>query len=378
MKKKAAILLALVLFFSGISAKAAPSVSAASYILIEASTGRVLAAHEENVRRPMASTTKIMTALLALEEEDCHTRFVVDKNAIRVEGTSMGLKEGDEVSLYDLAGGMLSASGNDGANAAAVRIAGSIPAFAERMNEKAAALSMKDTHFVTPSGLHDEEHYSTAADMATLARAALKNEDFAALCSQKTVVLSYGNPPYRRTLANHNRLLSAYPGCIGIKTGFTKKAGRCLVSAARRNGVTLICVTLSAPDDWADHTALFDYGFSAVKPRAVSPDVSDVAVPVVGGEQDAVPAALLSPGCTVLTEEEWARTERRIECSPFYYAPVKKGAYLGDAVYLLDGEEVCRIALTADRDVIYKKEAAAPSLWERIGAFFKQYIRFWD
>lgn len=142
-----------------------------------------------------------MTALLALEEENNRARFIVDSEAIKVEGTSMGLQEGDEVSLYDLAGGMLSASGNDGANAAAVQIAGSIEAFANKMNEKAAALSMTNTHFVTPSGLHDEQHYSTAADMAKLARAALKNEDFAYLCSQQTVQLLW-QPAYKRTLSN--------------------------------------------------------------------------------------------------------------------------------------------------------------------------------
>ena len=145
MKKKTAVFLAIALFFSGVPARAAHTVSAASYILIEASTGRVLAAKEENTQRPMASTTKIMTALLALEEENCHERFVVDSEAIRVEGTSMGLKEGDEASLYDLAGGMLAASGNDGANAAAVKIAGSIEAFVEKMNEKAAALFIGQT-----------------------------------------------------------------------------------------------------------------------------------------------------------------------------------------------------------------------------------------
>lgn len=376
MKKKTAVLLAIALFFAGIPTKAAHTVSAASYILIEASTGRVLTAKNENVRRPMASTTKIMTALLALEAQDCHERFVVDSEAIRVEGTSMGLKEGDEASLYDLAGGMLAASGNDGANAAAVRLAGSIEAFADKMNEKAAALSMHNTHFVTPSGLHDEDHYSTASDMATLARAALKNKDFAALCSQKNVQLYYGNPPYKHTLSNHNRLLSSYEGCIGIKTGFTKKAGRCLVSAAKRDDVTLICVTLNAPNDWADHAALFDYGFSVVQSRAVSPDVSDVSIPVVGGDSGAVPVALLSPGKTVLSEEEWKCTTRKIECSPFLYAPVQKGDAIGVALYLLDGEEVCRIPLIAQKGIKYNETAQPLSFWERVLAFFKEHIRF--
>ena len=376
LKKKAAFLLALILFFVSVPVKASHTISAASYILIEASTGRVLAAKEEDTRRPIASTTKIMTALLALEEENNRARFIVDSEAIKVEGTSMGLQEGDEVSLYDLAGGMLSASGNDGANAAAVQIAGSIEAFANKMNEKAAALSMTNTHFVTPSGLHDEQHYSTAADMAKLARAALKNEDFAYLCSQQTVQLHYGNPAYKRTLSNHNRLLSSYSGCIGVKTGFTKKAGRCLVSAARRNGVTLICVTLNAPDDWADHTALLDYGFSAVRSRAVSPDVSDVSIPVVGGTGSTVQAALLSPGETVLTEEEWEHVEREIECYPFLYAPVSRGDLIGFAVYSLEGEEICRIPLVACTEVEYDNTAYQPSFWEKIVTFFKEHIRF--
>ena len=180
----------------------------------------------------MASTTKIMTALLTLEQGGLDDYFQVDSDAIRVEGSSMGLQEGDSVSLRALAYGMLLASGNDGANAAAVRIAGSIPAFVERMNARAAEIGMADTRFATPSGLDDPGHYSTAYDMALLAREALQSPLFAEICAQSKAVVQYGNPPYNRWLTNHNRLLREYPGTIGVKTGFTKASGRCQIGRA--------------------------------------------------------------------------------------------------------------------------------------------------
>ena len=198
----------------------------------------------------------------------------------------MGLREGDSVSLNGLATGMLLASGNDAANAAAVKIAGSIEKFSGLMNQKAKELGMENSHFVTPSGLPNDDHYSTAADMALLARHALQNERFAAICTKSSAKLSFGNPPFDRWLYNHNRLLEDYPGCIGIKTGFTKKAGRCLVSAARRDGVTLICVTLSDPNDWRDHAALLDTGFAQTEKRELSVSTQDISLDVVGGMQD--------------------------------------------------------------------------------------------
>ena len=325
-------------------AAAESDISAASYVLIEASTGKILAERAAHERRPIASTTKILTALITLEQPDLHARFPVDADAIRVEGTSMGLCADDDVSLYDLAGGMLSASGNDAANAAAVKIDGSLSAFAERMNARAEAIGMKNSHFVTPSGLHDENHFSTAHDMALLAREALGNKDFAALCSAERVTLFYGSPPYTRTLENHNRLLKTLDGCIGVKTGFTKAAGRCLVSAAERNGVTLICVTLNAPDDWNDHAKLYEWGFSQVTRRAVTPQVSDIAIPTASG--DTVCVEVLAPLSTVLTEAEWTECTREVECFPFLYE-TSVGEYVGDAVYYRAGEEVGRVHLVA-------------------------------
>ena len=231
-----------------------PSVSAKSAILINADTGAVLYAKNEKERLPMASTTKIMTALIALETAALDDRCVtITDEMVRVEGSSMGLQAGDQLSLTSLAAGMLVVSGNDAANSVAIAISGSKEDFAEKMNRRAKDIGMNDTHFVTPSGLDDEAHYSTAYDMALLATIALANPDFAEIVKEKKYTIPYISPEQSRRFSNHNRLLSMYEGCIGVKTGFTKKSGRCLVSAAERDGIRLVAVTLNAPDDWNDH-----------------------------------------------------------------------------------------------------------------------------
>ena len=195
--------------------------SAKSAILIDAKTGTVISEKNEKQRLPMASTTKIMSALLLLESGDLDTQFKVDNNAIMVEGSSMGLCEDDIVTKRALCYGMLLPSGNDAANQTAVMLAGSTEKFADMMNSRAKEIGLKDTNFVTPSGLHDENHYSTAYDMAMLTREALKNEDFREICGTKRAKLKFGNPPYERWLVNTNKLLTMYDGCIGVKTGFT-------------------------------------------------------------------------------------------------------------------------------------------------------------
>ena len=268
MRKFLAFLLVAALFFCMVNLPISAqniNISAQAAVLIEAQTGKVLFGKNENEKRPMASTTKIMTTLLCLESGNLDEQFVVDPNAIKVEGSSMGLVEGDIVTKRALCYGMLLPSGNDAANATAIKIAGSYEAFANMMNARAKQIGMLNTYFVTPSGLEGEGHGSTAYDMALLTREALNNADFRAICSQKNSKISFGNPPYDRWLKNSNKLLDYYSGCIGVKTGFTDDAGRCLVSAAERNGVTLICVTLKAPSDWSDHAKMFDYGFSIVK-----------------------------------------------------------------------------------------------------------------
>lgn len=350
-------------------------ISAQAYLLMEASSGRVILAQNERQRLPMASTTKIMTALLTLEQPDLDAYFTVDAQAIRVEGSSMGLREGDQVTLRALAAGMLLSSGNDAAQAAAVSIDKSVEAFAKRMNGRAAELGMEDTHFVTPSGLHDDEHYSTAADMALLARSALQNEAFVSICSKSSMKLSFGNPPFDRWLKNHNRLLKEYEGCIGMKTGFTKKAGRCLVTAAERDGVTLICVTLNAPNDWRDHTRLLDYGFSQVKPEPFQPDVSDLSIRVVGAEEETLPLAPLSGFATCLTAEEQADVIREVSLAPFAYAPVAAGDIVGEVRYTYNGFLIGKTALVTAGSAGYYDPPPKTGLWEKIKAFFAGHFR---
>lgn len=345
-------------------------VNADGAVLMEAQSGRILFAQNEDKQLAMASTTKIMTAMLTLEQPDLDEYFTVDADAIRVEGSSMGLTEGDSVTLRGLATGMLLASGNDAANAAAVRIAGSQSAFVGMMNERAQELGMTNTSFETPSGLDGDAHYSTARDMAVLAREALRNPGFAVICAQYRTTLEFGNPPFTRWLKNHNRLLQDYEGAIGVKTGFTRAAGRCLVSAAERNGVTLIAVTLASPDDWRDHAAMLDYGFSQMQSADFSGLVPQLAVAVGGGVWDAV--AVTPPGAVTaaLMKGEQERVTAEVLVPPFVLAPVQKGAAVGELCLMLDGKELMRVPLCATDDV------PARTVHEPKEGFFQRMIGF--
>lgn len=362
--------LAVALVF-GMSAAAfaqepAPTVGARAAVVMDGATGRILFSQNGEEPLPMASTTKILTALITLEQPGLDDPFVVDEAAIRVEGSSMGLQAGDTVTLRTLACGMLLASGNDGANAAAVRVSGSTAAFAGLMNQRAAELGMTDSHFVTPSGLDDDGHYATAADMARLARAALQNPEFAAICKEKSMRLTYGNPPYQRWLSNHNKLLDYLPQCIGVKTGFTKTAGRCLASAVEQDGMTLICVTLNCPDDWNVHQNLYRWCQKQYTAVELTPQLAARQVATVGGTAPAT--RLAAPAASAaLTPEEEARLQWEWELPPFLYAPVERGEYVGFARVALDGETLWELPLQAAEDNLL----AAPleeslSLWQRL------------
>lgn len=342
------------------------SVNADAALVMEAMTGRVLFAQNAHRRLPIASTTKIMTALLTLEQQDIDAVFEVSAEAIRVEGSSMGLQEGDRASLRALAAGMLLASGNDAANAAAVRTAGSISAFVERMNARAREIGMEDTSFETPSGLDGERHYSTAYDMALLTREALRNDTFAGICSQYKLRTSYGNPPYDRWLTNHNKLLSYYEYAIGVKTGFTKKAGRCLVSAAKRDGVTLICVTLNCSNDWRTHESLYDQAFGTVQVEDLSRGMPKINIPVTGGTLPGV-AAVQYDRAQVPVPSAGAEVEYRVAVERFLYAPVRSGQSVGNVEIYLDGQKVYTLSLQAGEDVpLLHEYVEEKSIWERL------------
>lgn len=325
---------------------AMPEVSAKSCVVIDALSGDVLYAKNEQEQLPMASTTKIMSALIALERDDLDEWFTVDPEAIKVEGSSMGLCEGDSVTLRALAAGMLLPSGNDAANAAAVRISGSVEAFVELMNQRAAEMGLENTHFVTPSGLddHTDEHYSTALDMARLTREALNNEAFRELCGQKTAQVEFGSPPYKRWLTNTNKLLTGCDGVFGVKTGFTDKARRCLVSACRRDGAELICVTLNDPDDWDDHEKLYDSCFPLLKDVQLTPELSGFRIEAAGGETLGCvgeSAQIKMPSSAI------GRLERITLIRPFVYLPVAAGEQLGETRFYIDGRLIRTLPIIA-------------------------------
>lgn len=342
-------------------------VSAKSAVLMCADNGEVLYSENANERLPMASTTKIMTALLAIEAATPDLEITVTSEMVSVEGTSMGLLPGDSVSLRELVYGMLLQSGNDAAHTAAVVLGGSEEKFAELMNERAREIGMTNTNFVTASGLDEENHRSTAYDMALLACESIKNPEFAAICSSKTAALTYGNPPYKRTLRNHNRLLWSDESIIGIKTGFTKKSGRCLVSAAERDGVTLVAVTLNAPDDWNDHLSMLEYGFARLKSAPIEFSQSELNVSVCGGVRNTV--AVRTVGTAYCIEGEECTVE--ILLRPFEYAPVAEGDILGTAVFRSGDRTVARLPLAAIESV-----AVAPMSEEtQKGGFFAKAIK---
>ena len=347
----------------------APDVSAKAAVLIEADSGRLIFGKNENARLSMASTTKIMTALLLLQNCRPDQTIDVTPEMIAVEGSSMGLAAGDRVNRDALLYGMLLSSGNDAANAAAYMVSGGKDEFVSLMNKTAADMGCKDTSFETPSGLDGENHYSTAADMARIAQAAMQNDDFAFAAEQRQATVTFGEPPTSRTLKNHNRLLSLYDGCCGIKTGFTKKSGRCLVSCAVRGGVKLICVTLNAPDDWDDHMKLYDYGFSLLERYTPESDVLPGTIAVTGGEAEFVPVEHSLPALT-LNRGDGKRMIIKVYAPGFLYAPVKYGQVIGHAEYVLDGETIAELTLTAGDDVDIRKSEKKPSLWQGIGDFF--------
>ncbi len=332
---------------------AAPEdISAVSAILIEADSGTVIYEKNADEQRAMASTTKIMTAILTIEAGDLDSEFVADSYAIRVEGTSMGLQEGDRVSRRDLLYGILLPSGNDAANAAAVSVGGSIGGFVELMNSKAEELGLASTHFVTPSGLDAEGHCTTARDLANLTAYAMKNEIFREIVCCSSAEVEFGNPPYMRTLRNSNKMLTRYEGAIGVKTGFTDNARRCLVSAAERDGVTLIAVTLNAGDDWNDHTKMLDYGFSQVFSYPLELYCSERVA--VAGTGESVEVYAQEQEISLLPSQR-ERLLRRVLLPKFVYSSVRQGDELGCIEFSIDGKVVktCPLyaasSVTADR-----------------------------
>ncbi len=327
--------------------------SAQAYVLYCPDNGELLLSSNPDKRLSMASTTKIMTALITLEHAASDNKTVEFTDEMTAEGSSMYLKVGERVTLDDLAVGMMMQSGNDAANAAAIAIAGSVGDFAALMNRKAAEIGMENTRFVTPSGLDDDGHYSTARDMALLMAEAMENPRFKEITAQTSMTVHFVEPEGKFvTYPNHNKLLRMYESCIGGKTGYTDKSGRCLVTAARRDGMTLIAVTLDDRHDWFDHIALYDYGFEsycAVQPDTDLPDSIDIA----GGVSDTVALYTAAPPQLILPRDKASALKAEIYLPAFVYAPVKADDTAGKIIYTADGETVGESRLMFAEDVEY-------------------------
>lgn len=345
---KKIICFCLTLFVFSFMNVGAVSTSAKAAVVLNGDTGEIIYAENADEKLPMASTTKIMTALLLCENADLSEEITVSADMLKVEGSSMGLLAGDRVTYHDLLYGMMLASGNDAANVTAISLAGSVQKFADMMNRKAEELGLKNTHFVTPSGLDADGHYTTARELALLAAYALKNEDFAKAAASKSEVLNYGNPPYRRSLTNHNKMLKLFDGAVGVKTGFTKKSGRCLVSAARRDGKLAVAVTLNDPNDWDDHANLLNYGLKSIKQTRFTPKTSSYSIPVIGSAEGQIEVFIEPYTVNTLETENISCT---VNLPKFVYAPIAKGDVLGSVEYKMGDEVIGATELTALRNI---------------------------
>lgn len=325
-----------------------PNVSADSAVLIEAESGRILYEKNAHTPRGMASTTKIMTALVALTLcEDLTQEITVSSAAVGIEGSSIYLQEGETVTLRNLLYALMLQSANDAAAAIAIGLCGSVARFAEEMNEEARRMGLTATHFANPHGLDDPSHRTTAYELAILSAYAMQNDDFREIVSTKQVILPLHNGTTSQHIVNHNRLLRTDDRVIGIKTGYTRACGRCLVTAAIQNDCEIIAVTLDAPNDWQDHLALYSYGFSLLRRyRLVEENELRLTIPITGGTYGTVTAVNRDALCRSLPIGEHA-CKIRYEGYSFLYAPVVKGQLCGEAVVSLDGEELARIPLYA-------------------------------
>lgn len=330
----------------------ANGVSARHMCVIDSLTGRVLYEKNAYERHGMASTTKIMTAIIALEQGKPDAIATVSQKASLTEGSSLYLKTGDTMTIKDLVYGLMLNSGNDAAVVLAEHVGGNTEAFAGMMTAKAKEIGAKNTNFVNPNGLSDDNHYTTAYDLALITRYALKNPDFAEIVKTKSYKATVINDKRTIALNNHNRLLSQLNGCDGVKTGFTKATGRCLVSSVTRNGWQAICVTLDASSDWADHTSVLNSVFDTYSPRKLITKRQFMRTAAVdGGELDSV-RLLANEDLSII-----AKKNETLDLEINYILPVASSApvgfeqQVGEAQIYLNDKLVGTIGLISENAV---------------------------
>ncbi|MBE7043471.1 MAG: D-alanyl-D-alanine carboxypeptidase [Ruminococcaceae bacterium] len=291
----------------------------------------------------MASTTKIMTAVVALEHANLSDVVTVGNNAAGVEGSSMWLEAGETITVENLLYGLMLNSGNDAAVALAEHVGGTVEQFCAMMNQKAKEIGANQTHFVNPNGLAEKGHYTTAYDLGLITCYALENEQFCEIVKTWERTIPWPGRDYEKRLVNHNKLLQLYEGCDGVKTGFTKSTGRALVSSATRDGMQVVAVTLNAPDDWNDHQAMLSNAFESYQTIRVIPENGYVQeVGVKGGIKETVGIASKKEISFVCERGETADYEIEIDVPKDIDAPVKRGESAGILRVLLHGERVAQ------------------------------------
>ncbi|MBR3942912.1 MAG: D-alanyl-D-alanine carboxypeptidase, partial [Clostridia bacterium] len=304
--------------------------SASSAVLYEPVSGRFLIWKDGDLKLGIASTTKILTAITALEHGNVSDTVVTSKKSAEIEGSSVWLEEGEKQVLKDLLYALMLASGNDAAVAIAEHIAGSEEDFSRLMNQIAKLAGATNSNFINASGLYQTNHYSTAEDLARIMAYAEQNTLFKEIISTSEYKLPWEGHPYMRVIKNHNRLLREYDGCTGGKTGYTKKCGRCLVSSATRNGIHLIAVTINAPDDWNEHKKMLDYGFSILTSKHITEKDEPVTfMKVQNGEKELIRTVFESAFAIPVLKED--AVEKDVVFYKNITAPIKKGAVVGCA-----------------------------------------------
>ena len=334
----------------------APVNAAKSAIVIDARTGNVLFSSNADEKRGMASTTKIMTALLAIESCDPEAEFQIPAEAVGVEGSSVYLKEGEPLTLRELLYCLMLESGNDAATAIAVCLAGSTREFAEEMNSRAKELGLKSTRFANPHGLSSDGHYTTARELAIITAEAMKYPLFREIVATKSYKVRYNGVENARHLTNHNKLLFGYDGANGVKTGYTAKDGRCLVSSAERDGMFIIAVTLCDPFPTSTHKTLLDAAFDSFEQAELALEGEITAeIPVINGESAFVKAT--NAESVSLCLPKGSRTELSLIVPESINAPAVCGETAAYAVFSVNGKEVYIINLETTASINEKKKS---------------------
>ncbi len=375
MKKFGTLFIAFAMFFANTTCFAL-DLSASSAVIMETETGEILYEKNADEKRGMASTTKIMTALVALEKGNTEDIVEISSHSANVEGSSMYLKEGEKITLENLVYGLMLVSGNDSATAIAEHISGNEEKFASLMNKKAREIGALNTNFTNPHGLSDEKHYTTAKDLAKITAYALGNKSFSKIVKTSSKTISRETLG-KTTLVNHNKLLKSEKNCIGVKTGFTKATGRCLVTAWEKDNMRIICVTLNAGDDWNDHRKMKDFVFESYKATLYGRGGTVAKkVKVKNGRNKSL--SVLFENDLYLMERKKSEGEWNISLniSDTISAPIKKGEVVGQIIAENDKGKKLSFDAVAEKDILSKERGVNENFYRILLETYEKWLCF--